>query len=131
MIYKNATSKLRTSAGETQTFPITVRVHQGSAVCPLLFITVMDTVTRVIQMPYLQTMFYADDVVIRAETREALEAKVIIWKNQLAPYGLNLNLRKTEYMEFGHQTAGTISINELLAKALTLTLEANSHMKKG
>ncbi|KHJ41325.1 hypothetical protein D918_08656 [Trichuris suis] len=54
-----------------------------------------------------------------AETRGALEAKVIIWKNQLARYGLKLNLRKTEYIEFGAQTSGKISIYEPLTKALT------------
>ncbi|KFD66365.1 hypothetical protein M514_21395 [Trichuris suis] len=38
-------------------------------------------------MAYPYTVLYADDVVIMAETREALEAKVIIWKNELAQYG--------------------------------------------
>ncbi|KFD64314.1 hypothetical protein M514_23482 [Trichuris suis] len=46
MICKEATSRVSTSTGETETFPVTVGVHQGSALSPLLFITVMDTVTR-------------------------------------------------------------------------------------
>ncbi|KFD63484.1 hypothetical protein M514_24293 [Trichuris suis] len=51
-VYNNAASKVRTSAGETQTFPITVGVHQSSALSPLPFITVMDTDTRDMQVPY-------------------------------------------------------------------------------
>ncbi|KFD62766.1 hypothetical protein M514_25046 [Trichuris suis] len=64
-------------------------------------------------------MLYADDVVLMAESRQELEEKVITWKNHLALYGLKLNLRKTEYMEFGSQTPGTISVHEPLTKALT------------
>ncbi|KFD60959.1 hypothetical protein M514_26857 [Trichuris suis] len=119
MIYRDATSRLSTSTGETETFPVTVGVHQGSAVSPLLFITVMDRVTRDLQMPYPHTMLYADDVVLMAESQQELEEKVITWKNHLALYGLKLNVRKTEYMEFGSQTPGTISVHELLTKALT------------
>ncbi|KFD62148.1 hypothetical protein M514_25633 [Trichuris suis] len=63
-------------------------------------------------------MHYADDVVLMAESRQELEEKVIAWKNHLALYGLKLNLRKTEYMEFGSQTPGTISVQEPLTKAL-------------
>ncbi|KFD46381.1 hypothetical protein M514_12752 [Trichuris suis] len=77
MIFNDATSKVHISAGETQIFPITAGVHQGSVLSSLFFITVMDIVTRDIQMPYLQTVLYADDVVLVAETCEALEAKVI------------------------------------------------------
>ncbi|KFD71834.1 hypothetical protein M514_15944 [Trichuris suis] len=119
MIYKDATSRVRTSTGETQTFPVTVGVHQGSAISPLLFITVMDTVTRDLQMPYPHTVLYAEDVVLMAESRQALEEKVIDWKRHMARYGLKLNLRKTEYMELGSQTRGTVSVNEPLTKALT------------
>ncbi|KHJ44565.1 hypothetical protein D918_05230 [Trichuris suis] len=119
MIYKDATSRVSTSTGETETFPVTAGVHEGSALSPLLFITVMDTVTRDLQTPYPHTMLYADDVVLTAESRQELEEKVITWKNRLALYGLKLNLRKTEYMEFGSQTPGTISVHEPLTKALT------------
>ncbi|KHJ39969.1 hypothetical protein D918_09988 [Trichuris suis] len=120
MIYKDATSRVSTSTGQTETFPVTVGVHQGSALSPLLFITVMDTVTTDPQTPYPHTMLYTDDVALMAQSREELEENVITWKNRLALYGLKLNIGKTEYMEFGSQTPGTISVHEPLTKALTI-----------
>ncbi|KFD61444.1 hypothetical protein M514_26340 [Trichuris suis] len=91
----------------------------------------MDTVTREPQMPYPHTMLYANDVVLMAESRQELEEKVITWKNHLALYGLKLNLRKTEYMEFGSQTPGTISVHEPLTKALTLKYLGNYLSSEG
>ncbi|KAL6551279.1 UDP-D-apiose/UDP-D-xylose synthase 2 [Orobanche minor] len=52
---KTATSKpgikygVRTNVGRTEEFPITIGVHQGSALSPFLFAIVMDELTRGIQ----------------------------------------------------------------------------------
>ena len=44
IIYKGATSHVRTAAGRSDDFQINVGVHQGSVLSPLLFITVVDTI---------------------------------------------------------------------------------------
>jgi len=116
MIYRNATSSVRSSVGTTREFPITVGVHQGSALSPLLFVTVMDAVTRDLQKPAPWTLLYADDVALFAETRKDLEEDVIRWKTRLAEFGMKLNIKKTEYMESGEQTPGTINVGEPLEK---------------
>ncbi|KHJ40551.1 hypothetical protein D918_09387 [Trichuris suis] len=118
MIYKDATSRVSTSTRGTQTFPNTVGVHQGSAVSPLLLITVIDTVTRDLQTQYLHAILYVGNGVLMAESREELEEKVITWKDRVTLYGLKPNIRKTEYTEFGSQTPTTISVHEPLTKAL-------------
>ncbi|KHJ40485.1 hypothetical protein D918_09447 [Trichuris suis] len=91
----------------------------------------MYTVTRDLQMLYPHTMLYADDVVLMAESRQGLEEKIFTWKNHLARYGLKLNLRKTEHMEFGSQTPGTISVHEPLTKALTFKYLGNYLSSEG
>ena len=45
LLYKESTSYVQNAAGKTNDFSITVGVHQGSALSPLLFILVMDTLT--------------------------------------------------------------------------------------
>jgi hypothetical protein len=48
-IYDNIVTSVRTSDGDTNDFPINIRLHQRSALSPYLFALVMDDVTRDIQ----------------------------------------------------------------------------------
>ena len=48
-IYEGVMTIIRSSAGEINEFPITVRLHQGSTLSPYLFALVMDELTRNIQ----------------------------------------------------------------------------------
>ena len=43
-------------------------VHQGSALSPLLFITVMDVLTEDVRDGTLMELLYADDLVLCAES---------------------------------------------------------------
>uniref|UniRef100_W5NG36 ribonuclease H n=1 Tax=Lepisosteus oculatus TaxID=7918 RepID=W5NG36_LEPOC len=108
-LYQKATSSVRCAAGTSDTFPINVGVHQGSALSPLLFILCMDTVTKYIQTRHLWMILYADDVMIASEMRHGLEQHVQEWKTHLERFGMKLNIKKTEYLECGDQTDGTIA----------------------
>lgn len=110
MLYAGATSSVRCAAGETDPFAIRVGVHQGSALSPLLFILCMDTATADLHTPHPWTLLYADDVMVASETREDLERQVNEWKTRLDEFGMRLNLTKTEYVECGPQTNGTIVV---------------------
>ena len=92
-------------------FPISVGVHQGSALSPLLFIVVMDVVTRDLQKPTPWTLLYADDVMLASEDRQELEWLTQAWSDQLARFGLRLNVRKTEYLTTSVDQPGTISVD--------------------
>ena len=48
-MYNNVVTSVRTSDGDTDDFPIRIRLHQRSALSPYLFALVMDEVTRDIQ----------------------------------------------------------------------------------
>ncbi|EYB94331.1 hypothetical protein Y032_0173g424 [Ancylostoma ceylanicum] len=78
----------------------------------------MDTVSNDLQSRPPWKLLYADDVVVAAGTREELMKEVQAWKDRLERYGIKLNIKKTEYLECGEQTPGTIFIdNEELLKA--------------
>ena len=45
-MYNNVVTSVRTSDGDTDDFPIRIRLHQGSTLSPYLFALVMDEVIR-------------------------------------------------------------------------------------
>ena len=48
-LYVKTRTKVKTVAGVSKDFDIGVGVHQGSIISPLLFIVVMDEVTKVVR----------------------------------------------------------------------------------
>ena len=102
---------VRCPAGTSPPFTIQTGVHQGSALSPLLFILCMDVVTADIQRPHPWSLLYADDVFLAATSRQELAEQVQLWSTRLADHGLRLNAAKTEYLECGEQTDGSITVD--------------------
>ncbi|XP_077061885.1 uncharacterized protein LOC143714541 [Siphateles boraxobius] len=71
----------------------------------------MDTVTRDLQTPHPWSLLYADDVFLADRERQDLQGQGQQWKDRRDANGLRLNLAKTEYLECGPQTDGTIGID--------------------
>src|SRR5699024_11067456 len=111
LMYVNSSSSVRCSSGLSQPYRISVGVHQGSALSPLLFILVMDTIGRDLITPSPWTLLYADDVVLNDLDRTGLERRAQAWKDRLQDFGLRLNVAKTEYLESGPQSPGTIRVD--------------------
>ncbi|KAL6497691.1 hypothetical protein OROHE_027016 [Orobanche hederae] len=80
-------------------FPITIGVHQGSALSPFLFAIVMDELTRGIQTDVPWCMMFADDIVLIEETKVGVQQKSELWRDTLEARGFRLSRSKTEYME--------------------------------
>uniref|UniRef100_A0A914X791 Reverse transcriptase domain-containing protein n=1 Tax=Plectus sambesii TaxID=2011161 RepID=A0A914X791_9BILA len=119
ILYTNTTSAIHCPAGTSEPFSITVGVHQGLALSPLLFILCMDTVSANLQTPHPWTLLYANNVLIASETRQELERLVDEWNSRLDRHRQWLNIDKTEYMETSEKTHGTISINGQQLKKVT------------
>ena len=67
-----------------------VGLHQGSVLSPLLFIIVMDVITREIQDGLPWELLYADDIVLMADSEDELKVKFLKWKRSMELKGLKL-----------------------------------------
>jgi len=97
-MYDNVVTSVRTSDGDTDDFPISIGLHQGSALSPYLFDLVMDEVTRDIQGDIPWCMLFADDVVLVDDSRTGVNRKLELWRRTLESKGFRLSRTKTEYM---------------------------------
>lgn len=59
LMYENPTSSVRCDAGVSKPYSISVGVHQGSVLSPLLFIIVLDTIASGLPMETPWTLAYA------------------------------------------------------------------------
>ncbi|EYB85538.1 hypothetical protein Y032_0296g1688 [Ancylostoma ceylanicum] len=134
ILYADPSSRVQAAAGTSAEFRISVGVHQGSALSPLLFILVMDAITRDLQRPAPWNLLYADDVMLASEQKEDLQWLTQAWSERLARFGLRLNVKKTEYMTTNFDELSTIQVdgNDLRRtdyfKYLGSTLSADSNL---
>jgi len=67
-------------------------MHQGSAVSPLLFVIVMDAISREFRVALHWELLYADDLVVIAETEEDLIKTLNAWKNNVENRRMRVNM---------------------------------------
>lgn len=65
-----------------------------------------------IQSPQPWTLLYTDNVLLTNEEHQTLNDQVQQWKDRLNENGLQLNLKKAEYMECGPQTISTTIVDD-------------------
>ena len=80
---------------------MTVGVHQGSVLSPLLFIIVLEALSRDFRVGVPWELFFADDLVIVATSLEQCVARVKAWKEGMESKGLRVNMGKTKCMASG------------------------------
>uniref|UniRef100_A0A914X3M2 Reverse transcriptase domain-containing protein n=1 Tax=Plectus sambesii TaxID=2011161 RepID=A0A914X3M2_9BILA len=122
LLYQCPESQVHSAAGLSQPFPITVGVHQGSALSPLLFVIVMDVITLDPQKPVPWMLLYADDVFLASNDRKKLQRQVQAWKDRLAHFGLRLNVQKMEYLTT-NQTAMTMIAADSISLPKTMAFK--------
>jgi len=86
-MYGGVKTSVRTSAGDSEYFPIDIGLHQSSTLSPFLFTTVMDELTREIQDEVPWFMLFVDDIVLIDETRDGLNDKLETWRHTLESRG--------------------------------------------
>ena len=69
-MYANARSGVRVGEGFSKEFEVKVGVHQGSVLSPLLFIIVLEALSREFRAGVPWEDLYADDLVIIADSLE-------------------------------------------------------------
>ena len=71
---------------------------KGSVLSSLLFIIVLEALSKEFRVGCPWELFYADDLVTIAEALDNLLAKFYKWKKGLEPKGLKVNVGKTKVM---------------------------------
>ena len=97
-MYDTPKSRVRINGKFSEEFNVNVGVHQGSVLSPLLFIIVMEALSRAFRTGCPWELLYADDLVIIAETKEMLLQKLSVWKHSIETKGLRVNTLKTKVM---------------------------------
>ena len=75
-MYEGARTLVRTSVRETDMFPVTLGLHQGSSLSPYIFDIIIKELGRGIIEPAPWELLFADDIVIISNTREGLQQKI-------------------------------------------------------
>ena len=80
-MYQNTRSQVRVNNLFSDVFDVQVGVHQGSVLSPLLFIFVLETLSREFRTSCPWKLLYADDLALLADTMDELLSKLGNWKN--------------------------------------------------
>ena len=100
-MYANARSRVRVGEGYSEEFEVKVGVHQGSVLSPLLFIIVLEALSREFRSGIPWEDLYADDLVIIAESLGECVRRLLTWKEAMEKKGLRVNAGKTKIMICG------------------------------
>ena len=101
-MYSNARSRVQVNGQYSEEFGVKVGVHQGSVLSPLLFILVLEALSREFRTGTPWELLYADDLIIIAESLEECRRKLIRWRAEMKKKGLHVNLPKTKFMISGN-----------------------------
>ena len=80
-MYEGAQTVDRTTEGDRKAFNVKVGLHQGSVLSPLLFVIVMEMISRELRAGLHIGLLYADDLILMAESEESLHHQIVKWKS--------------------------------------------------
>jgi len=95
-MYAGAKTVVRTVFGNSKGFEVKVDMHQGSALSPLLFVIIMEAISREFRVALLWELLYADDLSVIAETEEELIKRLNEWKDKVESKGMRVNMNKSQ-----------------------------------
>jgi len=77
---------------------VKVGSHQGSVLSPILFVIVMEMISRKLRAGLPLELLYADDLILMAENEESLCDKIVKWKSGMEAKGFKMNTGNTKVM---------------------------------
>ncbi|MBJ5627082.1 hypothetical protein JGG67_22945, partial [Salmonella enterica subsp. enterica serovar Derby] len=72
-MYTNAQTAVRTASGDNASFDVKVGLHQGPVLSHLIFVIVIDVITRKVGEGLPWELLYVDDIVHVSESEEKLK----------------------------------------------------------
>jgi len=101
-LYTGAKTGVRTVHVNSNGFEVKVGMHQGSALSPLLFVIVMEALSREFRVALPWELLYAADLVVVAESEDDLIKRLNEWKDNVENRGMRVNMNKTKVMISGN-----------------------------
>ena len=96
---KERENSVRSAVGLTEDFKVRVGLHQGSALSPFLFATIMDMLMKNVRKEAPWDMMFADDVVLCREDKEEPEVSFERWRKVFEERRLRVSRKKMEYLQ--------------------------------
>ena len=113
-MYSKMNGRVRLNGVESNKFDWNKGLKQGDSLSPLIFNLIMDQITKEsnnklrhiktkigyynLQPIYIQSLTYADDIVLVADTEQKLQEIVRVWTENLKAENLNINTGKSKIM---------------------------------
>ena len=100
-MYEKTTARVVVGEGASEEFEVKIGVRQGSVLSPLLFVEVLDLISRkTLMKDAMKKLLYADDLALVANGKqETLEE----WNGLFTRHALKINVEKMEVLHIGHQ----------------------------
>jgi len=102
-MYTGAKTVVRTVYGNSKGFEVKVGMHQGSGLSLLLFVIVMEAISREFSVALPWELLYADDLTLIAETEEELIKRLNEWKDNVESKGMRVSMNRTKVMTSGER----------------------------
>ena len=102
-MYIAAKSRVRINNQLSDEFGVNVGVHQGSVLSPLLFILVLEALSRELKTGAPWELLYADDLVLISESLDDCISKFEKWKLEIESKKLRVNSKKTKFKLLGSE----------------------------
>ena len=101
--YEKTTARVVVGAGASEEFEVKIGLRQGSVLSPLLFIAVLDLISRkTVMKDAMKKLLYADDMALVANGKQELQETLEEWNGLFTRHWLKISLEKTKVPHIGH-----------------------------
>ena len=103
-MYEKTTARVVVGEGAFEEFEVKIGLTQGSVLSPMLFIAVLDLISRkTVMKDAMKKLLYADDLALVMNGKQELQETLEEWNGLFTRHRLKISLDKTKVLHMGHQ----------------------------